>query len=161
MLPLWHDASMIGSAREGFTSDLSAKCKNLSTARILVADDFDVFRKLVCSILKEQTAYQIVGEAADGKEAVQRAEELQPDLVVLDMSLPDSRGIEVVRRIKVCSPQSKILFLATSNDPELVGDCVHAVVWGHVLKVDVVSELVNAAKAVLSGQWFVGPQQND
>src|SRR5438270_6299071 len=126
---------MLASAREGFTSYLNAKRKKLGTARILVADDFETFRKMVCSILKEQTGYRIVGEAADGKEAVQRAQELQPDLVVLDMRLPDSRGIEVARRIKVCSPQSKILFLTTSNDPELLGDCVHAVAWGHVLKV--------------------------
>jgi DNA-binding NarL/FixJ family response regulator len=152
---------MIAAAREGFTSDSNVKRKNLGTVRILVADDFDLFRNLVTSILKEQTGYHIVGEAADGREAVRRAEELQPDLVVLDMGLPDVRGIEVARRIKICSPNSRILFLTTSNDPEWVFDRVHVASWGHVLKVDVVSELVKAAKAVLSGEWFVGPQLSD
>jgi DNA-binding NarL/FixJ family response regulator len=152
---------MIAAAREGFTSDLNAKREDLGTVRILVADDFDLFRGLVCSILKEQTGYQIVGEAADGREAVQRAEELQPDLVVLDMGLPDVRGIEVARGVKLCSPNSRILFLTTNHDPELMCDHQNAGAWGHVLKVDVVADLVDAAKAILSGEWFVGPQPND
>jgi DNA-binding NarL/FixJ family response regulator len=158
--PLCNHDRMIAASKEGIPSISNSMREKLRTVRILVADDFDLFRTLVSSILKEQAGYQIVGEAADGRQAVQRAKELQPDLVVLDMGIPDLRGMEVARRIKLCSPQSRILFLTTNNDPELACESLNAGAWGHVLKADVVGGLVDAAKAVISGEWFVGSLPN-
>jgi DNA-binding NarL/FixJ family response regulator len=123
--------------------------------RILVVDDFEPFRTLVSSIMKDQPAYQIVGEAADGLRAVERAKELKPDLVVLDMGLPELNGVEVARQIRRCSPGSAILFLTGNNDPELAREALYAGARGYVLKVDIVSELVMAVRAVLSGRLFI------
>lgn len=125
------------------------------TVRILLVDDFEPCRTLVSLILKDQPGYQIVGEAADGLEAVQRALELNPDLVVLDMGLPGLNGIEVARQIRNCSPGSTILFLTGNHDPEIARQALYAGARGYVHKFDVVAELAAAANAVLSGERFV------
>jgi CheY-like chemotaxis protein len=80
-----------------------------SSVRVLVIEDYEPFRRLICSTLRRRPELQIVGETADGLEAVQKAEELQPDLVVLDIGLPSLNGIEAARRIRKLSPESKIL----------------------------------------------------
>ncbi len=125
------------------------------TVRILLVDDFEPCRTLVSLILQDQPGYQIVGEAADGLEAVQRALELNPDLVVLDMGLPGLNGIEVARQIRNCSPGSTILFLTGNHDPEIARQALYAGARGYVHKFDVVAELAAAANAVLSGERFV------
>jgi DNA-binding NarL/FixJ family response regulator len=122
--------------------------------RILLVDDFDPCRTLVSLILQDQPGYHIIGEAADGAEAVHTAEELNPDLVVLDMGLPGLDGIEVARQIRNCSPGSTILFLTGNHDPEIARQALYAGARGYVHKFDVVAELAAAAKAVLSGQRF-------
>jgi len=76
-----------------------------STIRVLVVDDYEPFRRLVCSTVGKVPALQIVGEASDGLEAVRRAEELKPDLVLLDIGLPELNGIEAARRIHKLSPE--------------------------------------------------------
>lgn len=143
--------------REGRIVGLESTKEGSGTglARILVVDDVEPFRALVCSILKKQPRYQIVGEAADGLEAVEQARETHPDLVVLDMGLPGLMGCEVARRIRFFSPASAILFLTANNDPELARYVLDAGAMGYVLKIDVVTELVSAAKQILSGNRFV------
>jgi len=126
-----------------------------ASARVLVVDDLDLFRTLVSSILTPEAGYQIVAEATDGLAAVQRASELKPDLVVLDLGLPELNGMEAARRIRRCSPSSTILFLTENNDPELAREALNAGARGYVLKVDVVAELAKAAKEVLAGNWFI------
>lgn len=132
-----------------------------ASVRILLVDDFILFRTLVSSILTKQPGYQIVGEAADGLEAVQRARELKPDLVVLDMCLPDLNGIEVARRIRRCSPDSTILFLTGINDPGLAREAFSAGARGYILKVDVTFELVEASIEVILGKRFVSRRLKD
>jgi DNA-binding NarL/FixJ family response regulator len=78
--------------------------------RILVVDDFEAFRQFVCSTLGKNPELQVVGEASDGSEAVHKAEELQPDLIVLDIGLPTLNGIEVVRQIRKLAPSPKYCF---------------------------------------------------
>jgi DNA-binding NarL/FixJ family response regulator len=123
--------------------------------RILLVDDFEPCRTLVSLILQDQPGYRIVGEVANGPAAVQTAEELNPDLVLLDMSLPGLNGIEVARQIRSCSPGSTILFLTGNHDPEIVRQALYAGARGCVHKFDVVAELAAAAKAVLAGNRFV------
>jgi DNA-binding NarL/FixJ family response regulator len=148
---------MMNSLSEERILVVRSENENLGTAcvRVLLVDDFEPFRILVSSIVKGQPGYQIVGEAADGREAVQKAGELKPDLVVLDMGLPELNGIEVARQIGRCSPGSAILFLTGNNDPELAREAFNIGARGYVLKVDIATEFVEAAKAVLLGKVFI------
>src|SRR5271169_1891148 len=118
-----NDFNMVITVWKGRTLVLDLKLADARTrtgpVHVLLVDDFEIFRTLVAEILNKQPWYQIVGEAADGLDAVKKAEELQPGLVVLDMGLPGLNGLEVARRIRLCSPESTILFLTANNDPEL------------------------------------------
>jgi DNA-binding NarL/FixJ family response regulator len=148
---------IMNSVIEGKASELDSKRQNPRTTpvRILLVDDFEPCRTLVSLILQDQPGYHIVGEAADGLEALEQTAELYPDLVVLDMGLPGLNGIEVAREIRNCSPGSIILFLTGNHDPEVARQALYAGARGFVHKFDVVAELAAAAHAVLSGKRFV------
>ena len=96
----------------------------MSSVRVLVVDDYEPFRRFVCSTLEQRPELQIVGEASDGLEAVQKAEELQPDLIVLDIGLPTLNGIEAARRIRKLSPESKILFVSQESSADVVQEAL-------------------------------------
>src|SRR5277367_2638406 len=117
--------------------------------RILVVDDFEPFRNFTSAALSKQPGFQIVGEAIDGMEAVQKARELKPDLVVLDISLPKLNGIEAARQIRVASPDSKILFLTGNNYPQIASEAFDAGADAYVIKLDAADELMAAVEAVL------------
>jgi DNA-binding NarL/FixJ family response regulator len=121
-----------------------------------VVEDSEPFRKFVCSTLGERPELQIVGEVSDGLEAVQRAEELQPDLIVLDIGLPALNGIEAARRIRELSPKSKILFVSEEFSADVVREALGTGARAYVVKTDAGSELLQAVNAVLRGGQFVG-----
>jgi DNA-binding NarL/FixJ family response regulator len=127
-----------------------------TSIRILVVDDFAPFRQFVASILQRQPELQIIGEVSDGLEAVQKAQELQPDLVLLDIGLPKLNGIEAGRRISKLSPHSKILFISQEISIDVVQGALAIGASGYVPKVDAGSELLTAVNAVLRGEHFVG-----
>jgi DNA-binding NarL/FixJ family response regulator len=127
----------------------------LSCSSILVADDFEGWRRQVCSLLRARPEWQVIAEASDGSETVQKAEELKPDLIVLDIGLPKLNGIEGARRIRQLSPCSKIIFLSLYNSPDVVHAALSTGALGYVLKSDARSELVPAVDAVLRGNQFV------
>jgi CheY-like chemotaxis protein len=91
-----------------------------SSVRVLVVDDYEPFRRFFCTTLRKKADLQIIGEAADGLEAVQKAEELQPDIIVLDLGLPTPNGIEAARRIRKLSPKSKIIFVTLESSADVV-----------------------------------------
>jgi CheY-like chemotaxis protein len=126
-----------------------------ASVRVLLVDDFEPCRDLVSLILKQQAGYEIIAEVGNGLEAVQKAEELKPDLVVLDVGLPELNGIEVARRIVRCSPGTTILFLTGNHDTEVAREALRAGAQGYVHKFDLVVELGLAVKAVLSGKQFL------
>jgi CheY-like chemotaxis protein len=99
---------------------------------------------------------QIVGEVADGLEAIQKAEELQPDLIVLDIGLPSLNGIEAAGRIRKVSPKSKILFVSQESSVDVVQEALGTGAHGYVVKIDAGSELLEAVNSVLRGEQFVG-----
>jgi len=99
---------------------------------------------------------QIVGEAADGLEAVLKARELLPDLIVLDLGLPKLNGMEAARQIRKLSPNSKILVMSQESSPEVVQTAFSEGAKGYVVKVDAGRELLRAVKAILGGDLFVG-----
>jgi DNA-binding NarL/FixJ family response regulator len=124
--------------------------------RVLVVDDYEPFRRFVCSTLGTRPELQIVGEASDGLEAIQKAEELQPDLIVLDIGLPTLNGIADARRIRKLSPQSKIIFLSQESSADVVQEALSLGALGYVVKTHAGSELLAAVEAVRQGRQFVG-----
>jgi len=103
---------------------------------------------------------QVVGEASDGLEAVQKAEELKPDLILLDVGLPTLNGIEASHQISKVVPDSKILFVTQNNDADVARAALGNRARGYVLKVDAKRELLSAVEAVLRGERFVSAGVN-
>jgi len=126
------------------------------TVRVLLVDDFEEFRRYVASTLREQPGLQVIGEASDGVEAIQKAAELQPELIVLDIGLPRLNGLAAAEKILKHSPKAKILFLSVESSPDVVQAALKAGGWGYVVKMDAENDLVAAVTAVLSGKKFVG-----
>ena len=127
----------------------------LPSIRILITDDFKDWRRQVHSLLGARPAWQVIAEASDGSEAVRKAEELKPDLILLDIGLPSLNGIEAARRIRQFSPSSKIIFLSQNNNLDIVRAALSTGARGYVHKLDVNKELLPAVDAVLRGKQFV------
>jgi DNA-binding NarL/FixJ family response regulator len=126
-----------------------------SSVRVLVVDDFEPWRRFVSSTLQKQPEYQVIGEVSDGLEAVRQAEELQPDLILLDIGLPTLDGIEAARRIREVSPRSKILFVSENRSVDVAEEALKTGAAGYVLKSNAASELLPAIEAILKGEGFV------
>jgi DNA-binding NarL/FixJ family response regulator len=123
--------------------------------RVLVVDDFEPFRAFVCSMLREHPEFQVIGEAADGLAAVQKAEQLQPDLILLDIGLPELNGIEAARRIRKLSPESKILFVSQESSAAVAQAALGTGASGYVVKADAVTELLAAVNAILQDEPYI------
>jgi len=108
-------------------------------------------------MLQDNPEFQIIGEAADGLEAVQKSEELQPDLILLDIGLPKLNGLEAARRMCAVAPGSKILFVSENQCPTLAREAlrISRCARGYVVKSDGASELLPAMQAVMQGRQFV------
>lgn len=123
--------------------------------RVLIVDDFHPWRVFVVQHLNAQPHVRVLGCASDGFEGVQKAEELQPDLILLDISLPKLNGIELARRVRKLVPRAKIVFLSSNADPDVVRAAFCAGGAGYVLKMDAGGALLSAMEAVLLGKQFV------
>jgi len=132
-----------------------------SLIRVLIVDDLDLWKDFVIAELKERPDLHIVGFASDGLEAVQRAEELQPDLILLDISLPKLSGLKAARQIRILAPKSKILFLSGESAPAIVGAAFSGGGSGYVSKMDFAEELLTGIEAVLQGKRFVSASLRD
>ena len=122
--------------------------------RVLVADDFEPWRNYACSELRKRDGAYSVQQTADGLETVQRAHELQPDLILLDISLPKMHGIDAARQIRSKCPKSKILFVSEDRSLDIVREALSTGARGYVVKSDG-SELLAAVEAVRQGRFFV------
>ena len=120
-----------------------------------MVDDYAPWRSLAASLLEEEPGLRIVGEAADGLEAVQIAQQLQPDLILLDIGLPTLNGISAARRIKEVSPGSKILFVSENRSRDIAEEALRTGAHGYVVKSAAQRELSAAVEAVLQGKQFV------
>jgi DNA-binding NarL/FixJ family response regulator len=127
----------------------------MSLVSVLVVEDFEPFRRFIALTLQKQPELQIICEVSDGLVAVQKAQELQPDLIVLDIGLPTLNGIEAGRRIREVSPESKILFLSQESAADAAQAALGLGGLGYVVKAHAGSELLPAVEAVLQGERFV------
>jgi len=122
---------------------------------ILVVDDFEPWRRFVSSLLRTILELQVAGEASDGLEAVQKAAELKPDLILLDIALPTLNGIEAARQIRKLVPESKIIFLRQESSADVVQAALSLGACGYVVKANAGRELPAAVETVISGMKFV------
>ena len=124
--------------------------------RILVVDDFEPWRRFVSSLIAlKKPGWSIICEVSDGVEAVEKAGELRPELILLDIGLPKLDGIEAARQISQIASYSKILFLSGFDSLEVVEEALNTGANGYVFKLDAASELVEAVEAVFQGKRFV------
>lgn len=120
-----------------------------------MVDDFAPWRRLTHTMLQSKPELKVVGEVSDGLEAVQKARELKPDLILLDIGLPTLSGIQAARRIRDLAPKSKVLFVSENYSPEIVRAALSTGGCGYVIKSDAGSELLAAVEAVIQGKQFV------
>jgi DNA-binding NarL/FixJ family response regulator len=126
----------------------------LAWIRILIVDDFQPLRRELISMLERNPRYQVIGEAADGLEAVHKSVELEPDLILLDIGLPKLNGIEAARQILRARPGSKVVFLSEHSCRELVEEALKIGAEAYIRKFDVASELIPAIEAVFQDRQF-------
>jgi DNA-binding NarL/FixJ family response regulator len=125
--------------------------------RVLLADDHTIVRQGLVGILKASTDIDVVGEAGDGAEAVDKAMKLKPDVVVLDVSMPHLNGLEAARRIRESLPGTRVLVLTMHDDEEYVLKMVRAGASGYLLKDSAASELLAGIRALKAGKSYFGP----
>jgi DNA-binding NarL/FixJ family response regulator len=125
------------------------------TLRILVVEDHVTFRHFICSILGKNTEWQVIGEVCNGLDAVHKAQELQPDLILLDIGLPGLNGIEAGRRICKLAPSAKIVFLSQESSIDIVRGALSFGAKGYILKANAARDLLAALEAVVRGEQFI------
>jgi DNA-binding NarL/FixJ family response regulator len=123
--------------------------------RILIADDHGVLRAGLRALLNAESDLEVVGEAANGHDTLRLAGELRPDVILLDISMPDPDGIEVIRQLKEELPDTRMLILTVHEDASLLREAIRTGATGYVIKHAVESDLINAIHAVWRGDLYV------
>jgi DNA-binding NarL/FixJ family response regulator len=123
--------------------------------RILIVEDFERFRRYLCSALEQDSRFEIVGQACDGMEAVQKAADLKPDLVLLDVGLPKLNGVQAAKQLGKVAPLAKILFISQEFSFDVVKAALRSGACGYIQKLNVAKELLPGIEAVLGGRYFV------
>ncbi|MCY6380131.1 response regulator [Hoeflea prorocentri] len=126
--------------------------------RLVIVDDHDLVREGIRSRLTDADFVEVVGEGSNGTQAVELCEMLGPDLVLLDISMPEMNGLEAARRIKQSRPNTKILFLSIYDNEEYVQEALRVGANGFVLKDVSKDEMINAIRSVAQGATYLGPQ---
>ncbi len=125
--------------------------------RVLIADDHAIVRAGLRALLAEDAAFELVGEAAGGYEAIELVEKTNPEVLILDLSMPDLDGISVTRKIKPQFPALKILILTLHEDEALLKEAIKAGAAGYILKRAAEAELISAIRTILRGDLYVDP----
>jgi DNA-binding NarL/FixJ family response regulator len=126
----------------------------MKSVSILIVDDHAVVRRGLRALLETQRGWTICGEACDGGEAVQKAEELQPDVVILDIAMPQLNGVVATVRILEVAPRARVLALTMHSSEELIQSCLKAGAQGYVLKSDAERDLIRAVDALIRHKTF-------
>ncbi len=134
---------------------------NTKPVRILLADDHSLVRQGFRRILESHPDFEIVGEAADGRQAVEMTEKLKPDVVVMDVAMPGLNGIDATRQICETSPRTRVLALSMHRDAVYVREILRAGARGYLLKDAIDADLVSAVRAVARGEGYIAPAVAD
>src|SRR5262245_43709428 len=129
--------------------------QTMTSRRILVIEDYEPFRQLICRELRQRPEFQVIGQASDGLQAVEQAESLQPDLILLDLGLPKLNGLEAARQIRELAPRAKLLFVSQESSSDIVRETLRLGGPGYVDRARAKTDLMAAIDAVLAGKRFV------
>ena len=129
--------------------------------RILLADDHGLMRRGTRALLEAQHGWRVVGEAANGREAVEKIKELKPNVAILDISMPDLDGVQVTRQIREAVPDTKVLVLTMHESDQMVQRTLDAGADGYILKSDLTECLATAVRAVSEGKRFLTPKVSE
>jgi DNA-binding NarL/FixJ family response regulator len=126
-----------------------------SKKTILIVDDHPLLREGLKAMISKENEYEVVGEAGDGREALQRVQELQPDLVLTDLSLPDRNGIDLIKDIKTLAPTANVLVITVHNKISYIADALKAGALGYLVKESAAERLLDALRYVSEGRYFL------
>jgi len=129
--------------------------------RILVADDHELVRRGIRGLLRARRGWTVVGEAMNGREAVEKTNRLKPDVAILDISMPGLDGLQATRRIRETVPTTEVVVLTMHESDQMVRRVLDAGALGYVLKSDLATQLVKAVKDVSAGKQFLAPRVSD
>jgi DNA-binding NarL/FixJ family response regulator len=129
--------------------------------RILLADDHEIVRRGLIALLQKHEGWEICGEASDGREALEKAKQLKPDVVILDIGMPFLNGLETTRQLLQHDPNFKIIVLTITDSDQVIREALDAGARGFVLKSDAARDLVSAVEALQSRRMFFTPRVND
>jgi DNA-binding NarL/FixJ family response regulator len=129
--------------------------------RILIADDHEVIRRGLSTLLQAHDGWEICGEAKDGREAVEMAKQLKPDVVIVDIGMPNLNGLAATRQLAQQNPQQKIIVLTITDSDQVIREALDAGARGFVLKSDAARDLVSAVEALQRDRMFFTPRVND
>src|ERR1700683_3518620 len=129
--------------------------------RILIADDHEVVRRGLSALLQSHEGWEICGDAKDGREAVEKAKQLKPDVVILDVGMPGLNGLAATRQLLQQNPQQKVIVLTITDSDQVIREALDAGARGFVLKSDAARDLVSAVEALQRNRMFFTPRVND
>ncbi|HXZ30788.1 MAG TPA: response regulator transcription factor [Terriglobales bacterium] len=129
--------------------------------RILVADDHEIVRRGLCALLQKREGWEVCGEASNGREALEMAKQLKPDIVILDIGMPLLNGLDTTRQLLQHDPQFKIIVLTVTDADQVIREALDAGARGFVLKSDAARDLVSAVEALQDKRMFFTPRVND
>ena len=129
--------------------------------RILLADDHEIVRRGLCTLLQKQDGWEICGEATDGREVVEKAKALKPDVIIVDIGMPNLNGLDATRRLIQDDPNNKVIVLTVTDADQVIREALDAGARGFVLKSDAARDLVSAVEALQSKRMFFTPRVND
>ena len=129
--------------------------------RILLADDHEIVRRGLCALLQKHEGWEVVGEATDGREAVEKAKQLKPDVVILDVGMPNLNGLAATRQLTQLDPHCKVIVLTITDSDQVIREALDAGARGFVLKSDAARDLVSAVEALQRNRMFFTPRVND
>ena len=158
---VWDGVSLLPTTETALTLASRRREISLRVVRVLLVDDSVEFRRFVRRILETNEEFQLVGEAADGLEAVRLATQLRPDLILLDVGLPGLDGLHAAKTILQAVPETRIIFVTTYCSKSLAGAALNLGAKGYVVKADAGKDLLCAIERVLSNKQFVSTSVED
>ncbi|MGA2414525.1 MAG: response regulator transcription factor, partial [Candidatus Sulfotelmatobacter sp.] len=129
--------------------------------RILLADDHEIVRRGLCALLQKHEGWEVCGEASDGREALEMAKHLKPDVVIVDIGMPFLNGLDTTRQLLQHDPHFKVIVLTITDSDQVIREALDAGARGFVLKSDAARDLVSAVEALQSKRMFFTPRVND